>query len=141
RYARRIFSAADKSRSENRLPARTTSDGRRFKLERRSAAATALRGSLVIWNGRFSTLRLFHSAPLLLTPVMTGAISLVDSPRVVSAWGIPQRRVAITALLVEKAEPRMQLLQAPQRFKGLGNAVQATLVDGDQVQKVAVLGR
>src|SRR5262249_6273510 len=57
------------------------------------------------------------------------------------AWRIPQCREAITALLVEKAEPRMQLLQAPQRFKGLVNPIQATLVDGDQVQKVAVLGR
>src|SRR5215467_6300060 len=57
------------------------------------------------------------------------------------AWRIPQRRIAIPALLVEKAEPRMQLLQAPQRVKRLVNAVQATLIDGDQVQKVAVLRR
>jgi hypothetical protein len=54
---------------------------------------------------------------------------------------IPQRRVAITTLLVEEAEPRIQLLQAPQGFKRLVYAVQASLVGGDQVQEVAVLGR
>src|SRR5262245_422072 len=35
----------------------------------------------------------------------------------------------------------MQLLQAPQCFKRLVSAVEATLIDGDQVQEVAVLWR
>ena len=54
---------------------------------------------------------------------------------------IPQGHVAITALLVEEAEPRMLLLQALQGCQRLVYPVQASLVGGDQVQDVAVLGR
>jgi hypothetical protein len=54
---------------------------------------------------------------------------------------IPQGYVAITTLLVEEAEPRMLLLQEFRGCQCLVNQVQASLVGGDQIQDVAVLGR
>src|SRR5262249_7147766 len=48
--------------------------------------------------------------------------------------------ITMTALLVEKAEPRMLLLQALQGCKCLGYPIQAALICGDQVQDVAILG-
>jgi hypothetical protein len=54
---------------------------------------------------------------------------------------IPQGHVALTALLVEEAEPRMPLLEALQGCERLGYPVQASLIGGDKVQNIAVLGR
>jgi hypothetical protein len=53
----------------------------------------------------------------------------------------PQGHVAITALLVEEAEPRMLLLQALQGGQRLVYPVQASLVGGEQIQDVTIPGR
>ena len=53
---------------------------------------------------------------------------------------IPQGHVALSALLVEEAEPRMPLLEALQGCQRLGYPVQASLVGGNKVQNITVPG-
>ena len=52
---------------------------------------------------------------------------------------IPQARVAITAFLIQKTEPRVALLQALQCCQGVRDPVEAPLVGAGQVEGVAIL--
>ena len=53
---------------------------------------------------------------------------------------LPQRDVAVAALLVEAAEARMQLFKRSQRGERRGNLAEMALCQRPQVQNVAILG-
>ena len=125
-----MFSAADRSPSENRLPARTTSGGSCFRMRE-------------LLGGHRRTLLVPRHAIQAFEHGPTGHQRRVEvhgsRESIDRARRIPQGHVAITALLVEETEPRMLLLESLQGFQRLGYAVQASLVGGDQVKDVAVL--
>ena len=126
-----MFSAADRSPSENRLPARTTSGG--SFLQGGDALGCGRRISFVSRHA----IQAFEHDPARRQRRVDVHRSQKGIDR---ARRIAQGHVAVTALLVEEAEPRMLLLQALQGCQRFVYPVQASLVGGDQVQGVAILG-